>query len=71
MLFPEVRIFVLETNLLIGQTEYVRRNYPNIKLHVCRDERMSKWERLLLRGWSADYFGEHCIEFGESVQYVY
>src|SRR5579859_2772643 len=71
MLLPEVRIFVLEMNLLSWQIEYVRRNHSNIKLHICRDERMSKGERLPLRRWSTDYFGKHCIDFGESIQYVY
>jgi len=36
MLFPEVQIFVLEMNLLIWQIEYVRHNYPNIKLVTAR-----------------------------------
>jgi len=48
MLFPEVRIFILEMNLFIWQIEYVRRNYPYIKLHVCRDEQMLKGEHLRL-----------------------
>ena len=69
--FLEVWIFVLETNLLTWQIQYVRRNYPNIKLHVCRDKRTSKGKHLPLCRWSTDYFGEYCIEFGESVQYVY
>src|SRR5579859_3541487 len=71
MLFPEVQIFVLEMNLLSWQIEYVRCNHPNIKLHVCRDERMLKGECLPLCRWSTDYFREHCIEFGEFIQYVY
>jgi len=71
MLLPEVRIFVLETNLLIWQIEYVRRNHPNIKLHVCQDEQMSKGDCLPSCGWSTDYLREHCVDFGEVIQYVY
>jgi len=69
--FPEVWIFVFETNLLTWQIQYVRCNYPNIKLHVRRDKRTSKGKHLPLCRWSTDYFREYCIEFGESVQYVY